>query len=422
VAVVDGCRTPFARSGGAFKGMDVVDLGTVVAGELVARTAVDPSALGLSVFGTVAPSPKAPNLGREVVLRASLPESIPGLTVSMACASSNRALVTGAQAILSGECDAVMVGGAESLSNVPITYSRNAAQGLAELSRAKSVKAKLAILSRVRWKDLIPVSPSIAEFTTGMTMGEACEKMARENSVSRSSQDEIALLSHQRSLAAAEDGRFEEQVVPVVPGPSFKEMVSQDGGIRADTSAEALAALPPVFDHRFGSLTAGNSSGLADGAAALLLMNEEKAKAEGYEPLGYVRSFATVALDPAAQLLQGPAYAVPLALDRAGVSLGDVDLVEMHEAFGAQVVSNLKALASATFARHELGREQAVGTVDLEHWNVTGGSIALGHPFGATGARLTLQLLSEMRRRGLGLGLVTVCAAGGIGFAMVLER
>lgn len=422
VALVAGVRTPFLRTGGAFKGMDVVDLAAVVAGEVVARTGIDPTTLGLSVFGCVAPSTRAPNLGREALLRAGLPPSVPGLTVSLACASSCEALVAGARTILAGEHDAVLAGGAESLSNIPVTYSRNAAQGLRELSRARSVKAKLAVLSRVRFKDLVPVPPTVSEFSTGMTLGEAGEKMARENDVGRRAQDEIALTSHQRAQAATEDGRLGRQIVPVIPRPDYDQLVERDGAIRPETSAEALATLEPAYDRRFGSLTAGNACPLTDGAAAFLLMSEERAKAEGYEPLGYLRAHAVASLDPGAQLLQGAAYAIPQALDRAGLSLADVDLVEMHEAFGAQVISNLKALASTSFARHELGREKAVGEVDLDRLNVTGGSIALGHPFGATGARLALQLLHELQERDLGLGLLAVSAAGGIGYALVLER
>jgi len=268
----------------------------------------------------------------------------------------------------------------------------------------------------------VPVPPAIAEYTTGMTMGEACEKMAKENDISRRAQDEIALLSHQRAAAAQADGRFKAQIVPLFPAPAYDRAVLADNGVRSDTSLEALAALTPVFDRRYGTLTAGNSSPLTDGGSAVLLMSEDKARALGYQPLGYIRSFAFAALDPGTQLLQGPAYAAPLALDRAGLRLRDIELVEMHEAFAAQILSNMKAFASRKFALEELGRSEPLGEIDLERFNVTGGSIAIGHPFGATGARVTTQLLHELRRRHLNFGLMTVCAAGGVGFAMVVER
>ncbi|HUF79000.1 MAG TPA: acetyl-CoA C-acyltransferase, partial [Thermoanaerobaculia bacterium] len=219
-----------------------------------------------------------------------------------------------------------------------------------------------------------------------------------------------------------EDGRMGEMIATTFPPPRYDRAVDRDNGVRADSSLEALAALKPVFDRRYGTLTAGNSSPLTDGGSAVLLMSEEQAKALGYEPLGYIRSFAFASLDPATQLLQGPAYAAPVALERAGIELSDVDLVEMHEAFAAQVLSNMKALASKKFAEAELGRTRPVGEIDLDRVNVTGGSIAIGHPFGATGARIVTQLLYELRRRGLNLGLLTVCAAGGLGHAMVVER
>ena len=422
MAIVAGCRTPFVKAGTALRDMDVVDLAGVAAAELVDRSEIDPAEIDVSVFGVVVPAFGAPNLGREVVFRANLPKSIPGSSVNLACASSSRAMTIGVESILAGQAEVVLAGGAESLSNVPIQYSKGAARRLVELSKAKSMGQRLAILARVRPSDLVPVSPAIAEYTTGQTMGESCEKMARQNDISRRAQDEIALLSHQRAARAIAEGRFDEQVVATFPGPGYSEPVSRDSGVRAEASIEALSALRPVFDKRYGTLTAGNSSPLTDGASALLLMSEERARSLGVDPLGYVRSYAYAALDPGSQLLQGPAYAAPLALDRAELSLADMDLIEMHEAFAAQVLSNMKALASAKFARHELGRSTAVGEVDFDRFNVNGGSIAIGHPFGATGARVAMQLLYELRRRGLGLGLMTVCAAGGVGFSMVVER
>jgi acetyl-CoA acyltransferase len=422
VAIIDGCRTPFIKSGTDFSNMDVTDLASVAAAELIARSGLDPEEIGLSIFGVVVPALHAPNLGREVVFRTSLPMRIPGVTVNLACASSTRAMTFGAGAILSGEADVVLAGGAESLSNVPIQFSRKAARTFMEASRAKSLPQKVGVFGKLRPKDLAPVAPAIAEYTTGQSMGESAEKMAKENDISRRAQDEIALLSHQRAAAATEDGRLAAQIAPAFPPPGYDKAVTRDNGVRADSSLEALAKLRPVFDKRYGSLTAGNSSPLTDGGSAVLLMSEEKAKALGYTPLGYIRSYAFTALNPGDQLLQGPAYTAPAALDAAGVKLADLGLVEMHEAFAAQILSNMKAFASKKFAERELGRGEPMGVVDFERFNVTGGSIAIGHPFGATGARVVTQLLYELRRRGENLGLVTVCAAGGVGFAMVVER
>jgi acetyl-CoA acyltransferase len=422
VAIVEGCRTPFCKAGSDLRDMDVVDLAGVAAAELVARSGIDPADIERSIFGAVVPALHAPNLGREVVFRASLPMRIPGAAVSLACASANRAIASGVEAILTGECDVVLAGGAESLSNVPIQFSKPASRAFMEAAKGRSLGGKLAPFRRLRPRDLAPVPPAIAEYTTGMSMGEACEKMAKENSVSRRAQDEIALLSHQRAAAASVDGRFARQSFPVFPPPRYDRAVLTDNGIRSDSSVDQLAALKPVFDRRFGTLTAGNSSPLTDGGAAVLLVSEARAKELGLEPLGFVRSYAFAALDPGTQLLQGPAYAAPVALDRAGLTLADMDLVEMHEAFAAQILSNLKAFASPKFAREELGRAEPLGEVDFDRFNTTGGSIAIGHPFGATGARVTTQLLHEMRRRDVRHGLLTVCAAGGVGFAMVVER
>ena len=422
IAVVDGCRTPFVKAGAEFAQMDVIDLASVPAAELISRTGLDPKEVDLSIFGVVVPALHGPNLGREVVLRTSLPKTIPGTTVNLACASSNRAITQGAEAILAGQADVVLAGGAESLSTVPIVYSRNASQQFMKASRAKSIPQKAGILAKIRPGDLVPVPPAIAEYTTGETMGESCEKMAKENDVTRAAQDEIACHSHHAAAEATAEGRFAEQIVPTFAQPRYDVAVTQDTGVRPDTSVEALSHLRTVFDKKFGTLTAGNSSPLTDGASAVLLMSEKKAKALGYEPLGYIRSYAYAAIDPGMQLLQGPAYAAPQALDRAGLKLADVDLVEMHEAFAAQILSNMKAFASKKFATEELGRSQAMGEVDLDRFNVNGGSIAIGHPFGATGARVTMQLLFEMKRRGVQHGLITVCAAGGSGFSMVVER
>jgi acetyl-CoA acyltransferase len=265
------------------------------------------------------------------------------------------------------------------------------------------------------------VAPAIAEPSTGETMGQSAEKMAKENGISRREQDEIALASHQNAARAWKEGLFDQEVMHVLVPPSYEKVADRDNLVRADTSLEALAGLKPVFDRKYGSVTAGNSSPLTDGAAALLLMSEERAKALGYEPLGYLRSYAYAGTDPADQLLQGPAYAAPLALERAGMTLQDLDLVEMHEAFAAQVASNLQAFASKDFAK-KMGRSAPLGEVDRSRLNVTGGSIALGHPFAATGARIVNQALNELKRRNKNTVMCTVCAAGGLGAAVVLER
>jgi acetyl-CoA acyltransferase len=268
---------------------------------------------------------------------------------------------------------------------------------------------------------LIPVPPAIAEYSTGLTMGESAEKMAKENRISRHEQDELALASHQNAARAWKEGKFNDEVMHVPVPPTFDTIAEKDNIVREDSTFDALAALKPVFDRRYGTITAGNSSPLTDGAAAVLVMSEERAKALKLEPLGYLRSYAYAATDPGGQLLQGPAYAAPIALDRAGMKLKDLDLIEMHEAFAAQVASNLQAFASKEFAQ-SMGRSAPLGEVDRKKLNTTGGSIALGHPFGATGARIVTQALNVLKRRNLSTVMCTVCAAGGLGAAVVLER
>jgi acetyl-CoA acyltransferase len=422
VAIVDGCRTPFARAGTVFRSMSPVELGTLAVRELLYRAELDPAAVDEIVYGVVVPPVQAPNVAREVGLAAGVPPSVPAYSVSRACASANQAITSAAEAISRGYADIMIAGGVEVLSDIPMLLSRRLRDALVGASKAKTVGGRLRALAGVRPRDFAPVAPAIAEPSTGETMGQSAERMAKENGISREAQDRWALRSHRLAQRGTGDGRLKEEIIPVFVPPTYEPVVTRDNGIREDTSLEKLAALPPVFDRKYGTVSAGNASPLTDGASAVLLMSEERAKAMGYEPLGYIRSWAYAALSPAAQLLQGPAYAAPRALDRAGVAMADIELWEMHEAFAAQVLSNLQALDSDEFARRELGRDRKVGILDEDRINVMGGSIAIGHPFGATGGRLTITLLREMRRRDLGLGLITVCAAGALGFAMVVER
>ncbi len=420
-AVVSGARTAFARSGTVFADLSAIELGKAAVRDALARSGFRGERVDHLVYGTVVHDTQAPNIAREVGLGV-LPKTVPAVSVSRACTSANQAITDGVQMIELGQAEVVIAGGAESLSRIPITVSEKLAKTLVAASRGKTLAQRLAPFRAVRPKDLVPVQPAIAEPTTGESMGESAERMAKENGISRQDQDAWALRSHRLAAAGTEDGRLTAEIVPVYVPPSFDEVVTADNGIRTDTSAEKLAALRPVFDRKHGSVTAGNASPLTDGASAVVLMSGERARAEGMQPMGYVRSWAWSALDPAAQLLQGPAYAAPLALDRAGLAMSDIGLMEMHEAFAAQVLSNLQALSSDAFARDELGRSGAVGHPDVDRINVMGGSLSIGHPFGATGGRLTVTLLNEMARRDVEFGLVTVCAAGGMGFAMVVER
>jgi acetyl-CoA acyltransferase len=421
VAIVAGVRTPFAKAGTAFKSISAIELGKLCVAELLQRTNLDGKEVQALVFGTVVPSVVAPNIAREVSLLPLLPKGVQAYSVSRACASANQAITDAADQIALGHVDVAIAGGSESLSNIPILHAQGFADALVLASKAKSFPARLKALSRIRPKDLVPVTPAIAEPSTGETMGQSAEKMAKLNAIAREEQDHFALRSHRLAAAGTADGRLTAEIMPVYVPPRFESVLTSDNGIREDTSYEQLAALKPVFDRKYGSVTAGNSSPLTDGGACVLLMNEEKARSLGYPPLGIIRSYAYAALDPGEQLLQAPVLAAPVALKRAGLSLKDMDLVEMHEAFAAQVLSNLKGFESKWWAERA-GFSQPVGEVDRAKLNVMGGSIAIGHPFGATGARITTTLLNELRRRGGQFGLMTVCSAGGMGFAMVVER
>jgi acetyl-CoA acyltransferase len=422
VAVIRGIRTPFAKSGTHYARLTALDLGKLAVAELVQRAGIDPAEVQELVFGNVIPSVKAPNIAREVILGTGLPRKIPGYTVGKACASANQAITSASDMIARGYADVVIAGGAESLSDVPILFSKNFSDALVSASKQKSMGGKLGAFSKIRPKDLAPDTPAIAESTTGLTMGESAEKMAKANGITREAQDKFALQSHVRAAAAAESGRFKDEVMTVVVPPGYDNVVETDNLVRGDTTLEALAKLRPVFDRKYGTITAGNASPLTDGAAAVLLMSEDKAKALGIKPIGFIRSYAYAATDPNDQLLQGPVFALPAALERAKVKLEEIGVIEMHEAFAAQVLSNIQWIGSKKIAQEKLGRSEPIGDIDPEKINLTGGSIALGHPFGATGARIVTTVCNELQRTGQQYGLVTVCAAGGIGVAMVLER
>jgi acetyl-CoA acyltransferase len=421
VAIVAGLRTPFAKSGTVFRDVTATALARHVARELLMRTELDGREVDEVIFGQVVPSVRVPNVAREVSLLPQLLPSVPAYSLNRACASAAQAITNAADQIALGHADVVLAGGVESLSDIPVLHSRRFGQILVEAGKAKTFASRLGALARTRPRDLVPVTPAVAEPSTGETMGQSAEKMAKENGITREAQDSFALMSHQRAAAATADGRLTGEIAPWFGGTQMDQVTIADNGIRSDTSLEALAQLRPVFDRRYGSVTAGNASPLTDGAAAVLMMAEEKAAALGYETLAFLRSYAVAAVDPSWQLLMGPVYAVPRALERAGIGWSDLGLVEIHEAFAAQVLSNVQAWGSPAWAER-LGLAGPVGEVDWERTNVMGGSIAIGHPFGATGARLVTTLANEMRRRDAQFGLISICAQGGMGAALVLER
>ena len=419
--IVGGARTPFVKAFAEFLELDSIALGVAATRALLAQSGVAMRDIESIVWGGVILPGMAPNLAREIALDVGLPREVEGMTVTRACASGLQAVTLAAAAIERGEADVVIAGGSDSTSNAEIKLPQKIVHALAPVAFGKATPGDLVgVLAQLMpIGEILPRMPKIAERTTGQVMGEAAEDMARRNEISRQTQDQLALRSHQRAAAAIASGRFDDEVHPVET-PSGR-WVHADTIVRGDTSLEALARLKPVFA-KDGTLTAGNSSPLTDGAAAVLLMSEERARSLGMKPRAAFKSWAYVGVDPADQLLMGPAVAIPRALDRARMELRDIDLVDLHEAFAAQVLSVLKMLGSAAFARARLDRERAVGDVGSDRLNVHGGSIALGHPFGATGARMVTTMANELQRSDKETAILGICAAGGLGAAAILER
>jgi acetyl-CoA acetyltransferase family protein len=422
--IVDGIRTPFAKANTVFDGVSAQELGRIALREILDRTAIDPATIDEVIIGNVAQPADATNIARVVSQKAGIPRRVPAYTVNRNCASSLQSLADAAFRIQAGQASLVVAGGVESMSQIPVCYPESFKKKLFELARSRSAVARVARASSLRAADFKPVlalEVGLTDDLCGLNMGQTAEVLAKEFAISREAQDKLALQSHERAVAAQDKRLLGEEIVPVAVPPRFDSLITMDHGPRKNQSLEALAKLRPFFDRKFGTVTVGNSCPVTDGAAMLLVASEEKARELALPILGRIRSWAFVGLDPARMGL-GPAFATPLALERAGVTLRDVELVELNEAFAAQVLANAAAFDSMEFARRHLDRSEPIGTLDMSRMNVNGGAIALGHPVGATGARLVLSLLKEMGRRNLGVGLVTLCVGGGQGAAMVVER
>ncbi len=421
VVVVDGCRTPFCRSGTDFAELTAYDLGRMAVAALVQRTRIDPTIVELLVMGTVIADPRTSNLGREVVLSSGLPETCPAHTVTVACVSSLQAFLDAARAIETGAAEVAIAAGAETLSDAPIRFRRPMRKRLIASQRVRGLGGWLGLAKGLRPSDLLPEPVALAEFSTGEVMGQNGERLAKRLGITREAQDSYAAESHRRAAAATEAGHLARQVAPVFPPPRYR-VVRTDNGIRGDSTPESLAKLRPAFDRRFGTLTAGNSSYLTDGAAAVLLASESAAERLGLEPIAAFTASSVAALDPLEELLLGPALTAPRALEAAGLELDQIEVVELHEAFAAQVLAVLKLLEDPQFCRERLGREHALGAIDPARLNAWGGSLSVGHPFGATGARLITTAAHRLQAEGGRHALIAACAAGAIGIGLVLER
>uniref|UniRef100_A0A3B0LWX7 3-ketoacyl-CoA thiolase n=1 Tax=Arsenophonus endosymbiont of Trialeurodes vaporariorum TaxID=235567 RepID=A0A3B0LWX7_9GAMM len=420
IAIVTGLSLPFAKQATAYHNIPAVNLGKMVVRELVIRSGINSQLIDQVVFGQVVQMPEAPNIAREIVLGTGLPVSIDAYSISRACATSFQAITNIVESMKAGTIKVGIVGGADSSSVLPIGVTKKMASTLVDLNRAKSIGQRLRLLSTLSFRDFLPVSPAVNEYSTGLRMGDTAEKMAKIYHISREKQDAFAHRSHILAAQAWDSGVLQKEVM-TAHIPPFLESLSEDNNVRKDSTLASYAKLKPTFHSQHGTVIAANSTPITDGAAAVMLMFESNAKALGITPLGYIRSYAFSAIDVWQDMLLGPSYATPLALKYAGLSLKDLTLIDMHEAFSAQVLANMKMFASKKFAQEKLGQSEAIGEINMEKFNVLGGSIAYGHPFAATGARMVTQTLNELHRRGGGLALTTACAAGGLGAAMILE-
>ena len=420
IAIVAGLRTPFAKMATDFHGVPAVDLGKMVVNELIHKHNIDPAIIQQVVYGQVVQMPEAPNIAREIVLGTGMNVHTDAYSVSRACATSFQSTVNIAESMIVGNIDVGIAGGADSTSVSPIGVSKKLARALTDLQKTKTLSQKFAVLKKLGLKDLLPVPPAVAEYSTGLSMGQTAEQMAKTHGISRIAQDELAHRSHSLAAKNWEAGNLDNEVMTAYPEP-YRKAVSRDNNVRFDSKLESYAKLRPVFDKKHGTVTAANATPLTDGASAIIMMTESKAKALGYQPIGYLKSYAFAAIDVWEDMLMGPSYASPMALERAGMTLNDLTLIEMHEAFAAQTLANIKMFGSETFAKEKLGRDKATGEIDMDKFNVMGSSLAYGHPFAATGTRMITQMLNELNRRGGGTGLLTACAAGGLGAAMIVE-
>lgn len=421
IVVIDGCRTPFLRSGTDYMDLMSYQLGQFAIKGLLEKTGLAPEKVDYVVMGTTIQNVKTGNVAREAAVTAGIPQSTPCHTVTMACISANQAIVTGANIIQSGQAEVVIAGGTDSCSDAPILFNKAMRKKLFKAQKLKGFADTLKFVLGLRPKDFVPEAPAIAEFLTNKTMGLDCDILAARFGVKRDEQDAFAARSHQLTAKAFENGTLSEEVVPVELPPLFKK-ISKDNGYRGDTTVEKIAKLKPAFVKNGGTITAANASFLTDGAACVLITTEEKAKELGLVPKSSIYAYNFVAQDMEKELLLGPTYATSKILKQTGLSLADIDVFEFHEAFAGQILTNLKCIASDEFAREKLGRDKAIGQIPMDKFNLWGGSLSIGHPFGATGARLVTTASNRLHKENGKLALITACAAGGHGHAMILEK
>jgi acetyl-CoA C-acetyltransferase/acetyl-CoA acyltransferase len=423
LAIIEGIRSPMAKAGTALKDTPVDDLGATVARELTNRTQFPTEEIDEVIIGNVAQPANAANVSRVIALKADIPIHVPAYTVHRNCASGMEAMTTAWNKMEAGHGTVFLTGGVESMSNIPLLFNREYSEFMNRLMRSKTGWQKLKTLFGFKLRMLKPeigLVQGLTDPVSGMMMGMTAENLAREFHITREEQDRFALRSHQRAIAAQKENLLDGELVPVPTWPDFSQLVTEDIGPRENQSMETLGKLKPYFDRRNGTVTVGNSSQVTDGAAMALVMPESEARKRGLEPLGYVRDYAYASLEPERMGL-GPVYATSKLFDRTGATMKDIEYTEINEAFAAQVLACERAFDSDAFAKKFLGKDRKIGTLDMDNLNAQGGAIAVGHPVGMTGTRITVHALKELRRQGKNTGLASLCVGGGQGAALLLE-
>jgi acetyl-CoA acetyltransferase family protein len=421
VVLIDGARTPFLRSGTDYMDLMSYELCRFAIKGLLEKTGIEPKIVDRVMMGTTISNVKTGNVAREAALTAGLSTNTPCHTVTMACISANQAITSGFEAIQCGHADVVIAGGTDCISDAPIMFNKVMRKKLFKAQKLKGLGDTLKFVLSLRPSDFKPEAPAVAEFLTNRTMGQDCELLASKYKVERKEQDEFAARSHQLAGKATEAGFLAKEIVPIEIPPNFKP-IKTDNGVRGDTTADKISKLKPAFTKEYGTITAANASFLTDGATAVLLMTEEKAKEFGLKPKAVIIDYCYTASRLEDELLLGPTYAISKLLTKTGLSLNDIDVFELHEAFAGQVLANLKCLASDEFAKQNLGRDKAVGEIPMSKLNLWGGSLSLGHPFGATGGRLITTAANRLHHENGKYALLAACAAGAHGHAMIIER
>ena len=421
IVFIDGCRTPFLKSGTDYLNLMSYELGAFAIKGLIQKTGLDPQEVDQVLMGTVISNVQTSNVAREAALGAGIPNKAHCQTVTQACISANRAICNGINEILVGNAEVIIAGGVENTSDTPIGFPKKMRNKLFGAQKLRGLGDTLKFVFSLRPSDFIPVRPAVAEYMTGRTMGEDCDIMAARYEVPRVAQDDFAYRSHQLAGKAQEAGHLKEEMCEVTISPKFKA-INIDNGVRPTAKREKLAKLRPAFDKKHGTLTAANSSFLTDGGAASLLMTEDKAKELGLTPKSRIVEYVFTGQDVEDELLLGPAYAISQVLEKAGLTLDQMDVIELHEAFAGQVLTNIKCLADDEFAKEKLGRDKAVGVIDESKLNNWGGSLSIGHPFGATGSRLITTASNRLLKEGGKYAILAACAAGAHGHAMIIEK